>query len=245
MSLRNKLDRAKSKKEFFEELDYYRTMIIKKFGEDDLRSALDKINSVLTLIEENREDFDLSDVSDEFNELNNAIKTELIKRREFYQRKFDNLLKEELKETNLVNLSKLLAMLKEEVEKHQYKYDLQDLILKIDTYFQFINRIYEILSIYKILNYRDATTKIFKFVEDLKEEQFANLKVFIFKIYQDLLRHKLFELSKKHDKLILSEVSDLLDVQPDRLFYFVRLIAQEPRSPIKRFNETTMVLFFR
>ncbi len=59
MSSNHKIDRYKQKKEIIEELDFYKSIILKKMDSDDFNSALIKIESALTLIEEYQSDFDL------------------------------------------------------------------------------------------------------------------------------------------------------------------------------------------
>ena len=96
-----------------------------------------------------------------------------------YQRRFNNLLKERLSESNLENFSKLLAMLKNDIDHNLDKYNLMDISASISNYFRFIKKIYEILSCYKVLNYHNAADKIFDFVRDIKSEDLPNLKVLI------------------------------------------------------------------
>ncbi|GAG87347.1 unnamed protein product, partial [marine sediment metagenome] len=52
MSSNHNTDRYKQKKEIIEELDFYKSIILKKMDIDDFNSALIKIESALTLIEE-------------------------------------------------------------------------------------------------------------------------------------------------------------------------------------------------
>jgi hypothetical protein len=162
-----------------------------------------------------------------------------------YERRFNNLLKEKLNESNLENFTKLLAMLKNEVDQNLEKYHLQDINTRIIKYFKFIKRTYEILSCYRVLNYHDATDKIFEFVRDIKSENFPNLKIFISLTYQNLLCNKLSEFSKECDKLKLSSLSEKMAISPEQLYDFINLIQKRPKSPVKDFNSNTQEIIFK
>ncbi|GAJ17414.1 unnamed protein product, partial [marine sediment metagenome] len=82
--------------------------------------------------------FDLKNELSEFNELQQKARVELDNRRKIYLRRYDNLLKENLTESNLENFTKLLAMLKSEVDEKLNKYNLQELCDNINLYFKFI-----------------------------------------------------------------------------------------------------------
>ena len=69
MSVKDKIERYRNKKELLNELSLYKSMISKKFKEESYKSALEKARSALTLLEEHREDFDLEHEFKEFNEI--------------------------------------------------------------------------------------------------------------------------------------------------------------------------------
>ena len=176
MGIKNNLQSFKSKKELIEELNYYKSLIIKKVKNGDYYSALEKVRSALVLLEEYRDNFNIKKELIEFYELSKKVVSELSNHRRIYERRFKNLLRERLNEANLENFSKLLAMLKNEVDDNLTKYNLHDLRDNIITYFTLIKKIYTIISSYKVLNYNDASVKILKFVKEFKVENYPNLK---------------------------------------------------------------------
>jgi hypothetical protein len=181
----------------------------------------------------------------DFYELNKIVKVELQNHRKVYERRFNNLLREKLNESNLENFSKLLAMLKNEVDQNLEKYNLEDIGINIKKYFKFIKRLYEILSCYKVLNYHDASEKIFDFVKDVKSENFPNLKYLISSVYQDLLNYRLNEYSKEFDKVSISTLSKKMAINQDSLVNFINLIMKQPRSPVKGYISETQEVYFK
>ena len=76
MSSNHKIDRYKQKKEIIEELDFYKSIILKKTDIDDFNSALIKIGSALTFLEEYQSEFDLKKETKEFTLLQQKIRVE-------------------------------------------------------------------------------------------------------------------------------------------------------------------------
>ena len=177
------LENFKNKKDLIAELGYYKSIIQKKMESGEYNSALEKVQSALILLEEHQDFFNVKKEFLDFSELYNHVKEELATKRMIYERRFNNLLREELNEANLENFSKLLVMLKSDVSK----YNLNDINSNITKYFKYIKKLYEILSCYKTINYYDASKKIFNFVRDVKPENFPNLKLLISSIYQEKL----------------------------------------------------------
>jgi len=224
MNFNENLESFKNKRDLIEELEFYRSIILKKVKSGDYHSALEKIRSALVLIQEHQDSFHVEKELIDLYELNNQIKAELDQHRMVYQRRFNNLLREKLDESNLENFSKLLAMLKNDVDKNLEKYNLGDISAKITKYFRYIKRLYEILSCYKVLNYHDASEMIFEFVKDVKTEKFPNLKLLISLVYQNLLNYWLSEYSKEFDKISISNLSEKMEINQDRLIDFINLI---------------------
>ena len=165
--------------------------------------------------------------------------------RMLYQRRFNNLLREKLTESNLENFSKLLAMLKTEVDCNLERLNLEDISTDITKYFKFIKKLYEIFSCYRVLNYHDASYKILEFVKDVKCENFPNLKFLISSVYQDLLNYRISEFSKEFDKISISYLSKKLAIDKDRLLEFIHLIQKQPKSPIKGYTSNTQEVYFK
>ncbi|MFW9969767.1 MAG: type II toxin-antitoxin system ParD family antitoxin [Candidatus Odinarchaeota archaeon] len=235
----------KNKKDLVQELSYYKSLIIKKIKEGDYNSALEKVRSALVLLEEHQESFNIEKQLIEFSDLVQKVKSELSDHRIIYERRFNNLLKEELNETNLENFLKLLAMLKNDVDQNLDKYNLRDISGNINKYFRFIRKMYEILSCYRVLNYHDASDKIFEFVKEIKFENFPNLKNLILLIYQNLITNRLYEFSKEFDKLPISILSQKMDISPNQLMNLINLIRNQPRSPIQDYKSRTQEIIFR
>ncbi|MFW9876591.1 MAG: hypothetical protein ACFFG0_26140 [Candidatus Thorarchaeota archaeon] len=207
--------------------------------------ALEKVRSALILLEEHKEIFNLKKELFEFYELKKQINSKLSKLRMIFENRFKNLSREKLNESNLENFSKLLAMLKSEVDKNLDKYDLADISDNITKYFRFIKRLYEILCCYKVLNYHDASDKIFEFAKDIKNENFSNLKLLISLVYQKLLNYKLLEYSKEFEKISISTLSTRMAISQDRLVDFIKLIMKQPKSPIKNYISDTQEVYFK
>ncbi|MFX1313894.1 MAG: hypothetical protein ACFFHD_14990 [Promethearchaeota archaeon] len=245
MNFNDNFESFKSKKELTEELVFYRSIILKRVESGDYRLALEKLRSALVLIQEHQDSFDIEKELKYFYDLNNQIKKELDQHRTIYQRRFNHLLREHIDESNLENFSKLLAMLKNDIDKDSKKYNLDDIRAKIIQYFRYIKRLYEILSCYKVLNYHDASEMIFEFVKDVKTEKFQNLKHLILLIYQNLLNYKLSEYSKEFNKISVSSLSEKMEINQDRLIEFINLIMKRPESPIKSFLPNSQEIYFK
>ena len=245
MSLNDKFDGYKRKKELLEELIVYKSIILKKLDIEDFKSVLVKIGSALTLIKEHQNYFDLKNELGEFNELQQNAHIALDNRRKIYLRRYDNLLKENLTESNLENFTKLLAMLKSEVDENLNKYNLQELSDNINLYFKFIKKLYTIISSYRVLNYNDASEKILDFVKDLKHENFPNLKLLILNIYQTLLLIQFEQMSEKFEKLTINEISEKLSIVPERIEDIIHFIQNQPKNPIKKYVIHNKEVFFK
>jgi len=245
MSLNDKIDGYKRKKDLIEELNIYKSIILKKLNIEDFKSALVKIGSALTIIEEHQNYFDLKNELGEFNKLQQKARVTLDNHRKLYLRRYDNLLKENLTESNLENFTKLLAMLKGEVEENLNRYNLQELRDNIDLYFKFIKKVYTIISSYRVLNYNDASKKILNCVKDLKHENFPNLKLLIFNIYQTLLLIQFEQMSEKYEKLTINEISKILSIVPERRIEgIINFIQNQPNNPIKKYIKYNKEVFF-
>ena len=245
MSLNDKIDGYKRKKDLIEELNIYKSIILKKLNIEDFKSALVKIGSALTLIEEHQNYFDLKNELGEFNELQQKARVALDNHRKLYLRRYDNLLKENLTESNLENFTKLLAMLKSEVDENLNRYNLQELRDNIDLYFKFIKKLYTIISSYRVLNYNDASEKILNCVKDLKHENFPNLKLLIFNIYQTLLLIQFEQMSEKYEKLTINEISEILSIIPKRIEGIINFIQNQPKNPIEKYVMYSKEVFFK
>ncbi|MFX0037944.1 MAG: type II toxin-antitoxin system ParD family antitoxin [Promethearchaeota archaeon] len=245
MATHNNLESFKKRKDLVEELNYYKSLVIKKIKKGEYNSALEKVRSALVLLEEHRESFNIKKELLEFHDLTDRVKTQLMDQRIIYERRFNNLLREKLNESNLENFSKLLAMLKNDVDQNLDKYNLGDIGANINKYFRFIRRMYEILSCYKVLNYHDASDKIFEFVKAIKSENFPNLKMLILLTYQNLIKERLFEFSKEFDKLPISTLSEKMAINQSQLVNFINLIREQPRNPIQDFKSTTREVIFK
>ena len=234
----------KQKKELLKELNVYQSLVLKKIDIEDFKSALSKIDSALTLIDEFRSSFNLKTEQEEFSEIRQKVLIEFDNRRKIYIRKYNNLLKETLTETNLEDFLKLLAMLKKDVDDNLNKYNLHDLQDNIITYFTFIKKIYTIISSYKVLNYNDASVKILKLVKEFKVENYPNLKGLLSSIYQNLLLFQFKLMSENYDKLSLQEISEKLAVAPDRLEDIINLFLIKQKSPIKKYTKYNNEVIF-
>jgi len=245
MGINYNLENFKNKKDLIEELNYYKSLILKKVKSGDYNSALEKVRSAVVLLEEHQNSYNIERELRNFYELNKKVRDELSKHRMIYERRFNNLLREKLNESNLENFSKLLAMLKNDVDHNLDKYNLGDICNNINKYFRFIKKMYEILSCYKVLNYHDASDKIFEFVREIKLENFPNLKMLISLTYQNLISNRLFEFSKDFDKLTLSALSKKMAINQDRLIDFINLIKEQPKSPIQDYISRTQEIVFK
>ena len=244
MTSNNNFAIYKQKKELIKELNVYQSFVLKKIDIEDFKSALTKIDSALTLIDEFQSYFDLKPELKEFSEIRQKVLSEFDNHRNIYLRRYNNLLKEPLTETNLEAFLKLLAMLKNEVDDNLNKYNLYDLRDNIITYFTFIKKLYTIISSYKVLNYNDASGKILKFVKDSKVDSYPNLKVLISIIYKNLLFIQFKLMSENYDKLSLREISEMLSIAPERVEDIINLIINKQKSPIKKYTKYNNELIF-
>jgi hypothetical protein len=244
MTLDNSFAVYKQKKELLKELSLYQSFALKKIDIEDFRSALSKIDSALTLIDEFQSIFDLKPELEEFSKIRQNVLIEFDNRRNIYIRRYNNLLKETLTENNLDDFLKLLAMLKNEVDDNLNRYNLHDLQDNIITYFKFIKKLYTIISSYKVLNYNDASVKILKFVKEFKVENYPNLKDLVANIYQNLLFIQFKLMSENYDKLALEEISEKLTIAPERLSNVIKLIMSRQNSPIKKYVKYNNEVFF-
>jgi len=245
MSFNNKLESFRNKKDLIGELNFYKAIILKKVKSGDYNSALEKVRSAIVLIQDHQEFFNIEDKLIDFYDLNKRVQSELVNHRMIYERRFNNLLREKLNESNLENFSKLLAMLKNDVDQNAEKYNLEHIGTNITKYFKFIKKIYEILSCYKVLNYHNATEKIFDFVKDVKGENFPNLKVLISSVYQNLLNYRLSEYSKEFEKVSISTLSKKMAINQDSLVNFINVIMKQPKSPVKGYVSETQEVYFK
>jgi len=225
----------KQKKELLKDLNIHQSFALKKIDIEDFKSALSKIDSALTLIDEFQSSFDLTTELNDFSEIRQQVLNEFNNHRDIYIRRYNNLLKETLTETNLEYFLKLLAMLKNEVDDNLNKYNLHDLQENIIMYFTLIKKIYTIISSYKVLNYNDASVQILKFVKEFKVENYPNLKDLVSSIYKNLLFMQFKFMSENFDKLSLREISEKLAIAPERLEVIIHLIMNRQKSPIKKY----------
>jgi len=245
MDFNKNLENFKKKRELIEELNYYKSIILKKVKKGDYNSALEKVNSALVLIEEHQANFNIEKELKDFYILHKEVQSELSNHRLIYERRFNNMLKEKLNESNLEDFSKLLAMLKNEVDHNLDRYNLYDISTTITKYFKFIKKMYEILSCYKVLNYHDASDRIFEFVREIRSENFPNLKMLISLIYQKLISNRLYEYSREFDKVTISMLSKNMAINQDQLIDFINLIKSHPKSPIQDYISSTQEIIFK
>jgi len=244
MSSNHKIDRYKQKKELLEELEFYKSIILKKMGSNDFNSALIKIESTLTLIDEYQSDFDLEKETKEFTQLQQKLRIEFDEHRKIFLRRYDNLTKENLTEANLENFTKLLAMLKNEVDDNLNQYNLHDLRDDINTYFAYIKKLYTIISSYKVLNYNDASGKMLTFMKESRNVNFPNLKELVTTIYQNLLFIQFESMAKNYEKLSINEISEKLSISPDKIEDIIKLLLNDPKSPIKKYTQYNRQVIF-
>ena len=244
MSSNHNIDRYKQKKEIIEELDFYNSIILKKMETDDFNSALIKIESALTLLNDYQTDFNLEKETKIFTQLQQKLRVEFDNHRNLYIRRYNNLRKETLTEANLENFIKLLAMLKNDIDNNLNQYNLHDLRDAINTYFTYIKKLYTIISSYKVLNYNDASGKILSFIKESKNVNFPNLKVVVTIIYQNLLFIQFESMAKNYEKLSINEISEKLSISPGKIEDLINLIVANPKSPIKKYVQYNRVVFF-
>jgi hypothetical protein len=234
----------KNKKDLLDELKIYKQMVLKKLSDLDLISALYKTKSAITLIKENQAHFSLDDELFIFDQLNQKIINERQYHRDKYLRRYDNLLRENLTELNLENFSKLLAMLKEEIDEYNDKFGLHDIQDSINDYFSYIKKMYVILCSYRVLEFKKASTEILRFAQEIKNVNFNNLKALTLCLYRELISEQLNELSKIQKRASINELSQRLDIVPENLVKVITLISETPRNPIKKFNQRSQEIYF-
>ena len=244
MSSNHKTDRYKQKKEIIEELDFYKSIILKKMDIDDFNSALIKIESALTLLKEYQTDFDLEKETENFIQLQQKLRVEFDEHRKIFLRRYDNLRKETLTEANLENFIKLLAMLKNEVDDNLNQYNLHDLRDDINTYFTYFKKSYTIISSYKVLNYNDASRKMLNFMKESRNVNFPNLKELVTNIYQNLLFIQFESMAKNYEKLSINEISEKLSISPDKIDSIINLLLNDPKSPVKKYTQYNREVIF-
>ena len=244
MSSNHKNDKSKQKKEIIEQLDFYKSIILKKMDIDDFNSALIKIESALTLLKEYQTDFDLERESNEFTQLQQKLLVDFDEHRNLYIRRYNNLRKETLTEANLENFIKLLAMLKNEVDDNINQYNLHELRDDINTYFTYIKKLYTIISSYRVLNYNDASGKMLSFMKEARSVNFPNLKELVTNIYQNLLLLQFESMAKTYDKLSIIEISEKLSISPNKIEDIIKLLINKPKSPLKKYSEYNHEVFF-
>ncbi len=244
MSFKDKLDQYKQRKDLIDELDFYKSIISRRIEHKNFRYALEKIESAIILIKENQQFYNLDIELSEFENLKEEIISELEMCQKFYTRRYSNLLKETLTESNIENFLRLLAMLKGEVDENLDNFNLKDLSARINRYFTFLKRLYTIISSYKVLNYHGASNKILEFVKEIKSEDYPNIKALIFYIYQDLLNNQFSNFSKQYDRLSITELSEKLAINQDSLSNFLGVIMKDPNCPIKKYNAYTQEVIF-
>ena len=244
MSSNHKIDRYKQKKEIIEELDFYKSLILKKMDIEDFNSALIKIESALTLLKEYQTDFNLEKETENFTQLQQKLRVEFDDHRKIFLRKYNNLRKETLTEANLENFIKLLAMLKNEVDDNLNQYNLHDLRDNINTYFTYIKKLYTIISSYKVLNYNEASRKMLNFMKESRHVSFPNLKELVTNIYQNLLFIQFESMAKNYEKLSINEISEKLSISPDKIEDIINLLLNNPKGPIKKYTQYNREVIF-
>ena len=235
----------KGKKDLIQELDLYQEMILRKIDELDLISAMKKVKSAITLIQENQSSFNLDQELSKFMKLHQKV----IKEKLYYQdrilRKYENLLNEDLTEDNLNNFCKLLAMLKEQVDESSNKFELDEIQRKINDYFHCIKKMYILISSYKILEFQKASSEILKFAQEIKSGEFKNLKGLTLALYRNLITNQLHKISKSRDYVTIHELSQELNIKPKDLVTIINLINEDMNSPIRKFDSMTELIIFK
>jgi len=235
----------KNKKDLLQELDLYQEMILRKMDELDLISAMKKVKSAITLIQENQQYFNLDQELSKFMKLHQNVIKEKLYHRDRIIRKYDNLLNEDLTEDNLNNFCKLLAMLKEQVDEGSDKFGLDEIQNRINDYFHCIKKMYILISSYKILEFQKASSEILKFVQEIKSGEFKNLKGLTLTLYRNLITDQLNKISKSRDYITITELSHELNIQPKDLVKLISLINEDINNPIRKFDSMTELILFK
>jgi hypothetical protein len=238
------IENPKSKKELQNELDIYEEFIEKKIENEDLNSAREKTSSALTLIEEYSEYFDLKQELKKFKGISSKLEQLLKKYRDKYKFKFQNLLKENVDENNLESLTKLLAILKEDIEENLNKYTLYDINDEINHCFECIKRLYAIISSFETSTYEYISENLMKLKKEVKNHQFDNLLPIILTIHQKIINRKLNELANKYQKLSITELSEKLKLSEEETTDFISKIMKKEKTPIRLLNYTNKEVLF-
>jgi hypothetical protein len=234
----------KSKKEIQNELDIYEEFIEKKIENEDLNSAREKTSSALTLIEEYSEYYSLEQELKKFKKINLRIEKLIKKYRAKYKFKFENLLKENVDENNLESLTKLLAILKEDIEENINKYALHDINDEINHCFECIKRLYTILSSFETSSYEYIFNKLMELKKEVKNHHFDNLLPIISHIQQKIINRKLIELANKYQKLTITELSEKLGLSEEETTDLISKIMKKEKTPIRLLNYTNREVLF-
>ena len=237
--------RYNNKKDLLDELYLHKELTLKKINQLDFDSAIKKVKSAIILIEEAQEYFNLDDELDSFLQLNQRINEERISHREWYLRKYNNLLREDLTEENIDSFLKLLAMLKDEVDGVVNKFSLEDVQYHINSYFEYLKKMYGIISSYKILEFSKASNQILRFAKEIRPETFNNLKALTLSLYRNLVTNKLREISKIQNRCQMDELCEKLTISYDDLIKVLELIEENPQNPIKNINLRSQEIVFK
>ncbi|MBY9003837.1 MAG: hypothetical protein KGD73_07685 [Candidatus Lokiarchaeota archaeon] len=237
--------RYNNKKDLLDELYLHKELTLKKINQLDFDSAIKKVKSAIILIEEAQEYFNLDDELDSFLQLNQRINEERSSHREWYLRKYNNLLREDLTEENIDSFLKLLAMLKDEVDGVVNKFSLEDVQYHINSYFEYLKKMYGIISSYKILEFSKASNQILRFAKEIRPETFNNLKALTLSLYRNLVTNKLREISKIQNRCQMDELCEKLTISYDDLIKVLELIEENPQNPIKNINLRSQEIVFK
>jgi hypothetical protein len=244
MSLQERFEKFKNKKQLLNELALYKNLIVKKRNQNDYNSALEKLKSALILINDNQEHFNLDQERYELESLQFEIKSEIINSRRKLLRRYHNLLNERLTKENLEGFCRLLTMLKVQIDNNMEQLNLQDIHNEINSYFKYIKKVYMILSSYRILNYHSASKQILRLASELKHTRYPNLTRFTYSIYDELLHFKLSELSSSYERIKLVDLSQILAIDPHNLSDLIAKLIKKDKSPIKFYIPKTQEIVF-
>ena len=244
MSLQERFEKFKTKKQLINELALYKNLIVKKQNQNDYNSALEKLKSALILINENQEQFNLDQERYELESLQFEIKSEIMNNRRKLLRRYHNLLTERLTKDNLEGFCRLLTMLKVQIDNNMEQLNLYDIHNEINSYFKYIKKVYMVLSSYRILNYQSASKQILRLASELKHANYPNLTRFTYSLYDELLHLKLSELSGSYERMKLVNLSQILAIDPHNLSDLIAKLIQKERSPIKYYIPKTQEIVF-
>ncbi|TXT59044.1 MAG: hypothetical protein BAJALOKI2v1_260013 [Promethearchaeota archaeon] len=243
-SSKNIDENLKSKKEIQKELEVYESFVKKKLISKDFNSAMEKICSALTLIQEYSDQYKLEGELKTFRNIRSELEEKLVEYRSKYKLKFENLIKEELDQDNLESLVKLLAILKEDIEEHINKYKLHELNDKINHYFSCIKNLYAILSSLQASNYEYISKTLKGLKTEVFKNNFDNLLPLILRIQRKMLLGKLRNLAKEFDTLSIAELSKKLNIKEEETIEHISEIMKDPNSPIRLLNYTNKEVLF-